>query len=325
MGYITDYSNYRIDYHNFNGTIAGGAYDQCMYQKNLQADFLTPTEEEQQAAEALKEKLKGVTVTISTEAVDFMAGLRERKEAMYAENERIREENSYLNKEDAFDRIGTQFSVFSGALSEMGFYDDLSDDETLQMECILGGITYGMNSLCGNVKEAQPSCGVLSSHAARFELESSTAALRQFSEKFLPLDMRETFDCLVDQYYEHNAKALEGYRSSFEISNEGMAGIYDTTASMRAIPLNKTEKIVWQLGKVKTEEADYANAAESWKKQFQMLVNGEKSVDDSVTMMQDTLNALASGNSKNQELLQYVSRWNSFSIENARHYWSLLT
>lgn len=55
-----------------------------------------------------------------------------------------------------------------------------------------------------------------------------------------------------------------------------------------------------------------------------MLADGENSVDDSIAAMQDTLNTLASGNSKNQGVLQYVSRWNKFTIENARQYWNLL-
>ncbi len=315
----------RIDY---DVAIAGGAYDNRMLQKSRQVFSDVSTPEQRQAAdaaaEALRERLKGVSVKMSPEATEFMTGLRERKEAMYAENERIRQENSFLNKENAFDQIGTQFSIISGELSEMGFYDSLSDDETLQVDQLLAGITYGMNSVCGNMKEENPGFEQLSSHAARFELESSTAALRQFSEEFVPSEMRERFDKLIDQYYEHNAKALEGYRSTKEISNELLAGIYDRTASKMVRPMREEEKIVQQAGKVKVEDADFTKAAESWQTYFKMLVSGEKSVDDSITMMQDTLNALASGNSKNQGLIQYVSQWNSFSIENARHYWGLL-
>lgn len=328
MGYITDYSNYGIDYSNYNRTIAGGAYDNRMYQKNCQnfSDISTPEERQaaDAAAEALKEKLKGVTVTMSPEAVEFMAGVRERKEAAMAEQERILQEFSFLNPENAFNRIGTQFSIISDTLSGMGFYDNLSDDETLQVDCILAGITYGMNSVCGNVKEELSDSDQLSSYAARFELESSTAALRQFSEKFVPEDMRESFSNLIDQYYEHNAKVLEGYRSSREISNEGLATLYDWTASKRVIPMDEEEKNIQKAGKVKNTESDLNSATESWRKQFKMLLSGEKSVDDSITMMQDTLNALASGNSKSKDLLQYVSQWNSFSIENARQYWNLL-
>lgn len=319
------FSDYRLDYNGDSRTITGGVYNQRMYEKNLKEQSLTPSEKDLQSAEALKEKLKGVTVTISPEAERYMAGLRERKEAQKDEEERMRQEwDSLFDPDDPFDRIGTYFSVFDGALSEMGFYDDLSDDETLQMECLLGGITYGMNSLFGNLQEEEAVCGPLSSHAARFELESSTAALRQFSEKFLPLYMKDTFDNLIDRYYERNSKGLTGYRSSWEIYHEDDAWVLDTTASKRVVPVSEKEKIVWKLGKVKLTEADYDSAAESWRSSLKTLAGGEKSVDDSITAMQDTLNALASGNSKNQGVLQYVSRWNKFTIENARQYWKLL-
>lgn len=284
--WMGDYIGFSIDY---DVAIAGGAYDNRMLQKDRQVFSDVSTPEQRQAAdaaaEALREKLKGVSVKMSPEAVEYMDGIRERKESQRAEEERRRQECSYLlNPENAFDRVGTQFSIISGELSEMEFYDSLSDDETLQVDQLLAGITYGMNSVCGNLKDESPGFEQLSSHAARFELESSTAALRQFSEKFVPSEMRERFDNLIDQYYEHNAKALEGYRSSKEFSNELLAGIYDRTASKMVRPMR----------------------------------------EDSITMMQDTLNALASGNSKNPGLIQYVSQWNSFSIENARHYWGLL-
>ncbi|MCM1049565.1 MAG: hypothetical protein NC433_14205 [Clostridiales bacterium] len=306
------------------GVISGGAYEKRMIQKSLQAFSDFSTTEERQATEALKEKLKGVNVTISSESVEFLDGVKARKEAQKAEEERIRQEYSFLNPENAFNRIGTQFGIISDALSGMGFYDNLSDDEVLQVDRILSDITSGMNSVCGNVREVQPDSDQLSSYAARFELESSTAALRQFSEKFVPEEMQEDFNNLINQYYEHNAKILEGYRSSREISNELLSTLYDWTASKRAIPMDEEEKNIQKAGKVKAEESDIANAVESWKEQLKMLVNGEKSIDDSIAMMQDTLNALASGNSKNQSLLQYVNKWNSFSLENARQYWSLL-
>lgn len=319
------FSDYRLDYNSNNRTITGGVYDQRMYRKNLKEHSLTPSAKDLQSVEDLKEKLKGVTVTISPEAEKYMEGLRERKEAQKAEEERMRQEwDSLFDPDDPFDRVGTYFSVFDDALSEMGFYDNLSDDETLQMECLLGGITYSMNSLFGNLQEEEAVCGPLSSHAARFELESSTAALRQFSEKYLSADMRERFDGLIDQYYERNAKGLVGYRSSWERYHEDDAWILDTTASERVIPVSAKEKVIWQLGKVETTEEDYSRAAKSWRSQLKMLADREKSVDDSIAMLQDTLNALASGNSKDKGVLQYVSRWNEFSIENARQYWKLL-
>lgn len=106
------YSDYRLDYNSDSRTITGGVYNQRMYEKNLKEQSLTPSEKDLQSAEALKEKLKGVTVTISPEAERYMAGLRERKEAQKVEKERMRQEwDSLFDPDDPFDRMGTYFSV----------------------------------------------------------------------------------------------------------------------------------------------------------------------------------------------------------------------
>lgn len=322
MGYSFDYNDMRI---------GGGVYNRRMYQKYRNDSTLTPTEEQIQTAEKLKEKMAGVTVTISQEGFDresYMADLRERKEEMRAQKERAREENSYLNRlnrGDVFERIGSLDSIISGTLDEMGFYDDLSDDETLEVECLLAGITYGMNTVGGGIRIADPVCGQLSSQAARFELESSTAALRQFSKKFVPAEMTEQFNRLIDQYYEHNEKALQGYRSDSEIGDEGTAKLNEEMASTRLFPVMKEEeRIRGQLGKVKNTKDDVGHAVKEWQKQLRMLMCGARSVNDSMLMMRNTLNALASGNSKDQGVIQYVDRRGTYSIENARQYWGML-
>lgn len=328
MGYSFDYNELRI---------CGGVYDRRMYQNYRHNTTLTPTEEQKQTAEELKEKMAGVTVTISQEGFDresYMADLRERKEEMRAQKERDREEHSYLNhlnKGDVFEQcfgqwyLGSLDSIISGTLDEMGFYDDLSDDETLEVECLLAGITYGMNTVGGGIRVADPVCGELTSQAARFELESSTAALKQFSKKYVPSKMQEQFAELIDQYYKHNEKALQGYRSSAEISDELTAKYNDEIASTRLFPImEETEVIKGQLGKVKNTKDDVGHAVKEWQKQLRMLVSGVRSVNDSMQMMRNTLNALASGNSKDQGVLQYVDRRGSYSIENARQYWGML-
>ncbi len=81
---------------NYNAAISGGVYENRMIQKNRQtfSDLSTPEERQaaDAAAEALKEKLKGATVTISPESIDFMNGIQQRKEAQKAEDELNRQE-----------------------------------------------------------------------------------------------------------------------------------------------------------------------------------------------------------------------------------------
>ena len=68
--------------------------------------------------------------------------------------------------------------------------------------------------------------------------------------------MQDFFNNLVDQYYEHNSKVLEGYQSSRETSNELLAAIYEKTASNRRAPLSENEKMIQMAGKVKVDEED---------------------------------------------------------------------
>ena len=181
-----------------------------------------------------------------------------------------------------------------------------------------------MNSVCGTVKVLSPESEQLTSQAAKFELESSTAALRQFSQKYVSGEMQDFFNNLVDQYYEHNSKVLEGYQSSRETSNELLAAIYEKTASNRRAPLSENEKMIQMAGKVKVDEEDEKEAIKEWRKCLKALADGKGEVGEMMGRMSDILKMLASGNSENKQLLNYVEQWNSPAIENARKYWSVL-
>lgn len=67
--------------------------------------------------------------------------------------------------------------------------------------------------------------------------------------------MQEQFAELIDQYYKHNEKALQGYRSTSEILDELTARLKEEMTSTRRFPIMKEgEKISWQLGKVKNRK-----------------------------------------------------------------------
>lgn len=306
---------------------AGGAYWERMQMQNS-ADRTMPnnTPEEARMVEEVRETLSGVTITMSPESTEFMKRLEARKEEEKAQQARFERENSPLLMQDPFNRIGTQFSTISKALSEMGYYDNLSDEEVLETDKLLANITYGMNNICGNFRvETETRAPELSSYAAKFELESSTAALRRFADKYLPEHMRETFQNLVDKYYEHNSKALEGYRSTREIMDELQANTYDKTASSRVIPMSEEEKMTQLAGKVKTKDEDVNSAIKEWRTYFKMFAQAEHPADDVIAKLSESLSRLASGNSENKRFVQYIGNRNAFAIENARLYWSALT
>lgn len=306
---------------------AGGAYlERMQMRSSAERTMSENTPEELRTAEEVREKLSGVTITMSPESAEFMKRLEARKEEERVQQARFQQENSPLVMQDPFSRIGTQFSTISKALSEMGYYDNLSDDEVLETDKLLANITYGMNNICGNFRvESEEFVPELSSYAAKFELESSTAALRRFADKYLPEHMKETFQSLVDKYYEHNSKALEGYRSTREIMDELQANTYDKTASSRVIPMNEEEKMIHLAGKVQVKDEDMNSAIKEWRAYFKMFAQTEQPKDDVLAKLSESLNRLASGNSENKRFVQYITNRNAFPIENAGLYWSALT
>lgn len=180
----------------------------------------------------------------------------------------IQKEWEMQNPQNPFRRMGTQFSIISNALAEHGFYDNMSDEEVLEIENLLVDITHGMNSVCGTVKVLSP-------------------------------DSKET-------------------------SNELLAAIYEKTASDRRAPLSENEKMIQMAGKVKADEEDEKEAIKEWRKCLRALADRKGETGEMMGRMSDILKRLASGNSENKQLLNYVEQWNSLSIENARKYWAVL-
>ena len=127
----------------------GGVYYDRMLKKNMSGYKMVNTPEERRAAEELKAKMQGVKVTISPDSLEYLAGVKERKEAEKAAREHWEKERSL---ENSFERIGTHFQIFSSALEEKGFYDNMSDEEVLEVESILGDITHSLNGLLAQLR-----------------------------------------------------------------------------------------------------------------------------------------------------------------------------
>lgn len=302
---------------------SGGVYSDRVY-RNYKKNYVMPpnSEEDRKASETAKNTLDGVEVAFSPESVDFLKGVAARKEAARAESERIQKE---LDKIGPFEMTGnaiTQFTVFTRKLDSLGFYDNKSDEEVREIEDLLVSMTYGMSGLQGG-RMAGTSSG-LSSQAARFELESSTAALRKFSEKYLEEEMQESFNSLIDKYYEHNANIVKGYKSIQERFDESAAKVYDDVGSHRLNPLSQKEKMNYLSGKVKNTEEDTAKAVNNWKDCLEMLKNNGGSIDEVFGQMNNILKELASGKNENSLFLKYVEHWNAPVMENAKSYWSKL-
>lgn len=312
---------------NYSEERAGGVYSDRIYQNNRKNYVLPPgTEEDFKASQEAREKMNGVEVSFSPESVEFMSQVAARKEAANAERERIQQEiDQQMEGVNSFEYTGhaiTQFSVFTRKLDEMGFYQGKSDEEVREMEDLLISMTHGMSGLRGG--RAYGTKSDLSSYAARFELESSTAALKQFSEKYLSKDMQQSFHGLIDQYYEHNAAVLKDYKSRKEISDEAQAKLFESVGSKRLYPPSEKERMSHLSGKVKNTEEDIEKAADVWKDCLEKLRNKTYSTEEVMRGMNNILRALASGNSENQLFLKYVDEWNQPVMDHAGSYWSKL-
>lgn len=317
-----------------------GLFGSVTYERqkqNVKKQDLLPAQnkaDEAERARELEEKLKGVRVTISPESRVLFERMRKEKNMSGPAPESVQDSTrreSVFDRGDPFapkEQWEMQYTVFTKALAEMGFYDDMTDEEVLKTENLLVDITHTMNQLCGYFKcESLDGEKVsVSSYAAKMELESSAAALRQFAEKCLPNEMRARFEKLTEQYYEHNAKALAGYRSAEEIANESEAKLLERTASSpeRARPVSESAQVRWAAAKAAVKDEDEKNAIAAWRDCF--LRFGSSLDHDRLTEeMNAVLMRYASGGSSDQKLLTYLEQWNRPIVENAKAYWSAIS
>lgn len=143
--------------------------------------------------------------------------------------------------EDIFGLYGqAQHMVFNKKLQEMGFFDGMSEEEAAQYKDLLHDITTIMN--CVHLNNSAPTAttpngaprylymGILSedqpqysmelasifSDDAKLELESATAALNYFCEKYVDGAHKQDFQSLIHDFYTHNTKFLDKYESMNE-------------------------------------------------------------------------------------------------------------
>ncbi len=295
-----------------------GAYNKRVEQNKYKA-----------AAEAYQEQPKqntgersGVTITISKESQEFMAGAAERKAAQAAAHAAAMAEVGEQYSGNAFTGTGdlnrSQYLVFSNNLYNSGFYDSMSDEEVQKMEGMLQDITSGMNSI--NLSSLNINKETQMSHeAAKLELTSSVNALRYFSEKFVPEEMRESFNKLIDQYESHNSEKVASHRNSTDMRDE----FWQDTPLPNTKDREEAE-ISREIGKVThTEEEEKKNKAD-YQTLFEQLMQGQGDTGSIFDSLKNTLIQFASGGSKNSNVLALLNSRNSDSISNMMSYWSKL-
>lgn len=251
-----------------NTSIFMGVYAERMQGKTSHADFRTQISKEKQqevdqkVAEAVKEIRQyrnSDSVSISEEGREFLcseAGYEKMKadteefiNGLFMNYTQKQEKLQKKNPDDPFwGSTGNQWLVFSKKLYDNGFYDNMTDEEVKQVENILDKITtsmdgfgrvrYGIGLNIDACREAKGKSGfnlLMESGELRTELESSTAALKCFAEKYIQdNELKEDFNRLTEQYYTHNSEQLNGYRSLSEkmkqFRNNVFSGKYPNSA-----------------------------------------------------------------------------------------------
>lgn len=230
-----------------------------------------------------------------------------------------------------------RWNVFDEYLSYCGFYDNMEEEDIEKLRDMMSGILVRTSDSI-DVKTKKYVDGTSSfssgaggrelySYEAALEVESSTAALRLFSDQYLQDEQKSGFDFLIDKYYEDLSKRLQGYKSMTEqldefIYNRGL----ELDETLRQYGLSeeqiKMRKIEVKLGGVKhtkEEEDTYHNAL----KQLFSSINRENQASVFKRLEELVIN-YASGNSNDQDVRNVVRMRTQGVRDNVQNYWGKL-
>lgn len=355
-----------------NNSIFMGAYAERMQDKISHADFRTQANEAKQqevtwkAAEALKEIKRhrdadSVSVSISKEGRELLcgaAGYEKRKadteefmNGLFTGYTQQQEKLQQNNPDDPFwGSTGNQWLVFSKKLYDSGFYDNMTDEEVKQMENILDKITGGMDGF-GRVQhgaglniDAYMEAGGSSGSGFHFlteskelwtELESSTAALKYFAEKYIQDDeLKAEINGLAQQYYMHNSEQLDGYQSLSEkmkqFTNDVFSGKYPDSALLHkyAQPLLERNagnvNTAQYLGSIIHNEEEMKQYRSQIALLFQQLSQGTSGWEDAWKKMKSSFVDFATKGSNSRSIRDSVAAQADTTFERMKGYWSLL-
>ena len=355
-----------------NNSFFMGAYAERMQGRMSHTDFRTQTSETKQqevtqkAAEALKEIKRhrdgdSVSVSISKEGRELLCGdagyekmkadTEEFINGLFTDYTQQQEKLQQNNPDDPFwGSTGNQWLVFSKKLYDSGFYDNMTDEEVKQMENILDKITGGMDGF-GRVQygigfnidaymEAEGNSGsdfnfLTESGELWTELESSTAALKYFAEKYIQDDeLKAEFNGLARQYYTHNSEQLDGYQSLTEkmrrFTYDVFSGKYPNSALLHkyAKPLLEqnadnvnTDKYLGSIIHNGEETKQYRSQISLL---FQQLSQGTSGWEEAWKKIEDSFVDFATKGSNSQSIRDSVAARADMTFERMKEYWSLL-
>lgn len=291
-----------------------GAYNKRLEQNRFK-ELAEQSKNNQEPRQTAKEYL-GVTVTISEESKEFMAGIADRKAAQRAAKAAAEQEvsgNVFANTGD----FKQQYLVLSENLYNNGFYNNMTDDEVKDMEGLLQQITKGMDSVNG-ISLITSEQNELSHEAAKMELKSSVNALNYFADKYVPAEMRNSFKSIVQQYESFNSARVDVHKNIDDYRDESLGSM--------ALPSNSNKESYarQEIGRVKhtaEEEKSYNNDVQDM---FDQLMQKQKDAASIFDSLKKAFTDHASGNSKNANVIAMLQSRNNPMFNNMAAYWSKL-
>lgn len=255
---------------------------------------------------------------------------------------------------------GAQHLVFSEKLKEMGFFDGMSEEEVGQFQSLLQEITTIMNCISQNtgtyiddgatgsrlycyegklvtMPEYDESFYNTYSDEAKLELESASAALQVFSQKYLSGENKEKFDSLINDFHNYNSEYLETYQSFEEGMVMGSAKMYadGIVSNWEAREKAITDKIS---GLVSDERRDYLNGigsaihtkeeTDDYMQDISSLLNmlsqSESNVTDIWEKLEERYIDYSTNKTNNKNFKDYIKNRSEDVFDHMKSYWSKL-
>lgn len=309
-------------YINSSGTkeMFTGAYAKRVEQQSRRALAVS-----QQRTSLRDYKGEGVSIMLSEESKEFMAGVADRKAAQLAAKKAVEEESP----RNAFAGTGDfkqQYLAFSESLYNRGFYNSMSDDEVKETEGILKDITSGMDSINGSGLNVNRDTE-MSHEAAKLDFISSVNALHYFAEKYVPEEMREPFKALIDQYEEYNSAKIAVHKSIHDMRDESMKDLPAPNGVHVSEEVKKTQaetRASMEIGRVSHTSEEEAQNQRDYQALFDDLIAGRENSSSVFRQAKSTLIGFASGGSKNPDVLALLNERNEDSIIRMSAYWAKL-
>lgn len=342
---------------NINGnSIFMGAYEERRHQSyQLNPRLLNVSEENQAEIESKLEaaiksidwnndKSQNAKVSISKEDMAFLCSEegfeKMKKDAadFYLTNANTQKKIAAGREEtDAFwKNTGNQWLIFSEYLYNNDFYTDMTDEEVQEMEKTLAQITAGMDHL----SRTQYTTGIefsdyyghganyfMSSSEVLVELESSTSALRYFSDKFVSEDKKEQFDELINLYHTHNTEIIGEYVNPIESFNKMVHNIHSGKYPDSSVLKISDEKIVDEykytllLGNISKTDTERAAFQKKITSVFDAIFQKADLSETFWTQLKDTYLAYTTNDSEDEAFRNYIWDNSSFTMNRIQNYW----